>query len=76
MGNTQSSRFTRIDWLDKVHLLQSGVPFNVIALWFGHESTNTTHRYVEADLEMKEMSSPEWKRPTPSCDDTMHQTRT
>ena len=37
-----------------MHLLQSGVPFNVIALWLGHESTNTTHRYVEADLTMKE----------------------
>lgn len=36
-----------------MHLLQSGVPFNVIALWLGHESTNTTHRYVEADLTMK-----------------------
>ena len=31
-----------------------GVPFNVIALWLGHESTKTTHRYVEADLAMKE----------------------
>ena len=37
-----------------MHLLQSGVPFNVIALWLGHESTNTTHRYVEANMEMKE----------------------
>ena len=37
-----------------MHLLQSGVPFNVIALWLGHESTNTTHRYVEADVAMKE----------------------
>ena len=37
-----------------MYLLQSGVPFNVIALWLGHESTNTTHRYVEANLEMKE----------------------
>jgi len=37
-----------------MHLLQSGVPFNVIALWLGHESTNTTHRYVEADLSMKQ----------------------
>ena len=26
----------------------------MIALWLGHESTNTTHRYVEADLAMKE----------------------
>lgn len=37
-----------------MHLLQSGVPFNVIALWLGHESTTTTHRNVEADLAMKE----------------------
>ena len=37
-----------------MHLLQSGVPFNVIALWLGHESMTTTHRYVEADLAMKE----------------------
>ena len=37
-----------------MHLLQSGVPFEVIALWLGHESTTTTHRYVEADLAMKE----------------------
>jgi site-specific recombinase XerD len=37
-----------------MHLPQSGVPFNVIALWLGHESTTTTHRYVEADLAMKE----------------------
>jgi hypothetical protein len=26
----------------------------VIALWLGHESTTTTHRYVEANLAMKE----------------------
>jgi integrase len=37
-----------------MHLLQSGVPFNIIALWLGHESINTTHRYVQADLAMKE----------------------
>lgn len=37
-----------------MHLLQSGVAFNVIALWLGHESPNTTHRYVEADLAMKQ----------------------
>lgn len=35
-------------------LLQSGVAFSVIALWLGHESTTTTHRYVEANLAMKE----------------------
>lgn len=37
-----------------MHLLQSGVPFNEISLWLGHESANTTHRYVEADLIMKQ----------------------
>ena len=37
-----------------MHLLQSGVAFSVIALWLGHDSTATTHRYIEADLAMKE----------------------
>src|ERR1017187_8734891 len=35
-------------------LLQAGVDITVIALWLGHESTSTTHMYVEADLAMKE----------------------
>jgi len=37
-----------------MHLLQSGAGVDVIALWLGHESTTTTHHYVEADLAMKE----------------------
>jgi integrase/recombinase XerD len=37
-----------------MHLLQTGVDITVIALWLGHESTSTTHMYVEADLAMKE----------------------
>ena len=36
-----------------MHLLQSGVDLTAIALWLGHESPNTTHHYLEADLEMK-----------------------
>jgi integrase/recombinase XerD len=36
-----------------MHLLQSGVDLTVIALWLGHESIETTHQYMEADLEMK-----------------------
>jgi site-specific recombinase XerD len=36
-----------------MHLLQGGVAPEIIALWLGHESPNTTHLYVEADLEMK-----------------------
>jgi integrase/recombinase XerD len=37
-----------------MHLLQSGVDLTVIAIWLGHESTETTHIYVEANLAMKE----------------------
>lgn len=37
-----------------MHLLQAGVDIAVIALWLGHENIETTHGYVEADLEMKE----------------------
>jgi len=36
-----------------LHLLQSGVDLSVIALWLGHEQIDTTHQYMEADLEMK-----------------------
>ena len=37
-----------------MHLLQSGVDITVIAMWLGHESIETTHLYVTADLELKE----------------------
>jgi hypothetical protein len=37
-----------------MHLLQAGVDITVIALWLGHESTQTTHGYLEADLALKE----------------------
>lgn len=36
-----------------MHLLQAGVDITAIALWLGHASPLTTHKYVEADLEMK-----------------------
>ena len=39
-----------------MHLLQSGVGIDVIALWLGHETPATTHHYVEADLTMKDQS--------------------
>jgi integrase/recombinase XerD len=50
-----------------MHLLQAAVAPEVIALWLGHESPNTTHLYVEADLEMKRrtldaMQAPKNKR--------------
>ena len=37
-----------------MHLLQSGVDIATIALWLGHESIETTHGYVEADLASKQ----------------------
>jgi hypothetical protein len=37
-----------------MHLFRAGVDMAVIALWLGHESLETTHVYVEADLATKE----------------------
>ena len=37
-----------------MNLLQSGVDLTIIALWLGHEKIETTHQYMEANLEMKE----------------------
>lgn len=36
-----------------MHLLQSGEAHEPISLWLGHEGPETTHGYVEADLNMK-----------------------
>ena len=44
-------------------LLQSGVTPEVIALWLGHESPNTTHQYVEANLTMKKKALESIKPP-------------
>lgn len=37
-----------------VHMLQTGVRLEAIALWLGHEKLDTTHHYLEMDLAMKE----------------------
>jgi integrase/recombinase XerD len=39
-----------------MHLLQSGVDLSVIAMWLGHETTQTTHQYLDADLESKKQA--------------------
>ncbi len=59
-----------------MHLLQAGVAPEVIALWLGHESPNTTHLYVEADLAMKRqalaaLAPPKSKRATRSTEDPL-----
>ena len=50
-----------------MRLLQSGVDRSVIALWLGHESIETTHVYLHADLALKEKAlartSPSGLRP-------------
>jgi site-specific recombinase XerD len=48
-------------------LLQSGVDVAVIALWLGHESTETTHKYIEADLAMKEKALATLTPPEDKC---------
>jgi len=37
-----------------MYLLQAGVDLSVIALWLGHESMQTTHGYLDADLATKQ----------------------
>lgn len=37
-------------------LLRRGVDLSVIALWLGHESTDTTHAYLHADMRLKEQA--------------------
>jgi len=37
-----------------MELLQAGVDRAVIALWLGHESVETTHAYLDANLTLNE----------------------
>lgn len=37
-------------------LLRRGVDLTVIALWLGHESSETTQIYLHADMELKEQA--------------------
>lgn len=36
-----------------MHLIRSGSDINVVCDWLGHADINTTHMYVEIDMEMK-----------------------
>jgi uncharacterized protein YfiM (DUF2279 family) len=36
-----------------IHLLKAGVDLSAIAHWLGHASINTTHKYLNIDLEAK-----------------------
>jgi hypothetical protein len=39
-----------------MQLLRSGVSIEVISLWLGHESSEVTRIYLEADMKMKEQA--------------------
>jgi len=47
-----------------LHLLQSGVDISTIAIWLGHEGINTTHKYMEADIEMKQRTLEKMAEPS------------
>ena len=53
-----------------MHLLRSGNDVNMVSYWLGHADINTTHIYVEIDMEMKrqmlqKLGAPDVKKPLP-----------
>jgi len=36
-----------------MHLLRAGNDVNMVSYWLGHADINTTHVYLEIDMEMK-----------------------
>jgi integrase/recombinase XerD len=53
-----------------MHLLRAGNDVNMISYWLGHAHINTTHIYIEIDMEMKrrmlqKASPPAVKKPLP-----------
>jgi site-specific recombinase XerC len=56
------------------HLLQSGVNISTIALWLGYESIQTTHIFLQTDLQTKEralsqLASPDTEQASFRADD-------
>jgi site-specific recombinase XerD len=49
-----------------VHLLEAGVEVNVIRAWLGHASLETTNRYAEIDITMKQAAMQACAPPTSS----------
>ena len=37
-----------------MHLLRAGNDINMVGYWLGHANINTTHIYVEIDMDMKQ----------------------
>lgn len=53
-----------------VHLLEAGVEVNVIRGWLGHVSLETTNRYAEINLRMKEAALRACQPPTSASSET------
>jgi site-specific recombinase XerD len=64
----------RIRHTTAMHLLRAGNDINMVSYWLGHANLNTTHAYVEIDMEMKRKmlektpvpkvgKKPPWHRP-------------
>ena len=47
-----------------MHLLRAGNDVNMVSYWLGHADINTTHIYVEIDMEMKQHMLQKTKAPT------------
>lgn len=52
-----------------MNLLQAGVDISTIAIWLGHSSILTTHKYMVADIELKRKAM---ERVNSSSDSTMN----
>ena len=50
-----------------VHLLEAGVEVNVIRAWLGHVSLETTNRYAEINIALKETALQACTPPTQSA---------
>jgi integrase/recombinase XerD len=53
-----------------MHLVRAGNDVNMVSYWLGHADINTTHIYVEIDMEMKrrmleKTAAPDVKKPLP-----------
>ena len=53
-----------------MHLLRAGNDINMVSYWLGHADINTTHTYLEIDMEMKrrmlqKTEAPAVKKPLP-----------
>ena len=53
-----------------MNLLHAGVDSTVIAMWLGHESVETTHIYLHADMALKEQALARTTPPTATPADT------